>query len=36
MIAALALLGLFGALADWLLARALSLAFPWLKHPVQK
>jgi ABC-type nitrate/sulfonate/bicarbonate transport system permease component len=36
MIAALALLALFGASADWLLTRLLWRLFPWLKHPVQK
>ncbi len=36
MIAALALLGLFGACADFLLTRILWFLFPWLKHPMKK
>lgn len=36
MIAALVLLALFGASADWLLIRVLWRSFPWLKYPVQK
>lgn len=36
MIAALVLLAVFGASADWLLTRALWSVFPWLKYPVQK
>jgi ABC-type nitrate/sulfonate/bicarbonate transport system permease component len=36
MIAALAVLGLFGASADWLLTRTLWFAFPWLRYPVTK
>lgn len=36
MIAALALLGLFGSLADVILTRALRLLFPWLRFLAQK
>jgi ABC-type nitrate/sulfonate/bicarbonate transport system permease component len=36
MMAALALLALFGAAADWLLTRILWWRFPWLRYPLQK